>query len=299
MLDSRRLRVLAELERRGSIAATARSLSFVPSAISQQINSLERELGIALTERVDRRITLTPAGRLLAKHAKPIFRQLARAEEAVRQLDSRLPQRLRLSACPDVSAELLAAGLAAMGKADPDCELSVLHQPAEEALAAVWRHESDVAVVCRAEGASPDRSELAERVLLCDRLMLIVADDHPATLNGEIELASLAGERWVLGSSGSLGHALTLAACRGAGFEPVGAYRTDDATFALRLVAAGLGVAVMPWSAVGGSGARVVALPIRDAPVRLTIAAWPEDDRTEAVGAMVECLRSQAIGSEG
>lgn len=207
-------------------------------------------------------------------------------------------RRLRLVASPDASAGLLPAALAELDDAPPTCELTVVQRPDQEALAAVRRCEADLALICRAEtGPAPD-SGLRERVLSCDRLMLAVPAGHPVGRGRRAELADLARERWVLPSPGHLNHVLTLAACRKSGFAPVGAYQTDDPGFALELVGAGLGVALLPPLALAQASDAVRPLAVRDAPVRLLVAAWSGQNGTGAVEMMLDCLAAQAIGAE-
>lgn len=221
------------------------------------------------------------------------------SEELVGQPDGSDARRLRLVASPEASTGSLSAALVEMSATQPDCELTVVERPDDEARAAIRRREADLAVVCRAETDSAPWRGLAGRVLACDRLMLAVPARHPASRDARrVELAGLAEERWVLPSPGRLNHTLALAACRAAGFEPVAPYHTDDAAFALELVAAGLGVAVLPPVALVGAGDAVVPLPIRDAPLRLTMALWHRDRCPDAVCAMLGCLGAQAIGND-
>src|SRR5829696_8217781 len=80
MLDVRRLRLLSELHERGTVTAVAEALSYTPSAVSQQLATLEREAGVALLERDGRRLRLTDAGRLLVEHAEAVIARLELAE---------------------------------------------------------------------------------------------------------------------------------------------------------------------------------------------------------------------------
>ncbi len=83
MLDSRRLRVLLEVAHSGSLAAAADELGYTPSAVSQQIRALEREVGTVVLERRGRGVALTEPGRALAGHAQRIVDALAAAEAEV------------------------------------------------------------------------------------------------------------------------------------------------------------------------------------------------------------------------
>jgi len=79
MLDLRRLRLLRELARRGTIAAVAEALSFSPSAVSQQLSTLEKETGVRLLEPAGRRVRLTAQAELLVAHAEVLLEEMERA----------------------------------------------------------------------------------------------------------------------------------------------------------------------------------------------------------------------------
>src|ERR687889_542030 len=79
MVDVRRLRLLCDLSRLGTIAAVADALRYTPSAVSQQLSALEREAGVPLLERTGRRVTLTPAAHTLVRHTEDVLRQLEEA----------------------------------------------------------------------------------------------------------------------------------------------------------------------------------------------------------------------------
>lgn len=206
---------------------------------------------------------------------------------------------VRIVVAPDAPGSIVAGGLAAMNAAPRECPLTLAQVPARQAVLAVQRHEADLAVLCRSEpGASLRPTGLVERVLLCERLMLTLAADHPAAGLRRAQLGSCVDEPWVLRPPGSLIHALSRLACRSAGFEPAAAYVADDTELALGLVAAGLGVALLPASALAGWDDAVVALPVDHAPLRVTVALWRARDGSDALRAMVACLACQSVGQD-
>lgn len=294
MLDPRRLRVLVEVGRLGSIVAAAESLSFVPSAISQQIAALERELGVQLTTRVGRGIALTTAGQLLVERAAGVLLALAEAEEEVTQLGGLGRGRIRMAAFAS-GAPLVAGALAVVARGHPGVALTLVQLEPADALLALQRHEADVAVVHRTQfepaAATPG---LVERQLLSERLLLAVARDHPLVSAGEIVLERFADAPWVLPSPRSSVHLLTIEACRSAGFEPDAAYTADDPGLALGLVAAGLGVTVIPQLTIDGHEHSVSVRTVPGAPARQVLVAWRADDRSETVALIVELLARQA-----
>ena len=107
MLELRRLVLICEFARRGSIAATAESLGYSPSAVSQQLVALERETGTALIDRTARSAELTDAGRRLVAHAERILSMVEEAESLFARLEACLPstdaQRHRLAQHPRVA----------------------------------------------------------------------------------------------------------------------------------------------------------------------------------------------------
>src|SRR4029453_17986373 len=84
MLDVRRLRTLREVALHGTIRAAAEALAFTPSAVSQQLSALERDVGYEVLERRGRSVHLTAAGRVLVERADAILAELADAETAAR-----------------------------------------------------------------------------------------------------------------------------------------------------------------------------------------------------------------------
>jgi DNA-binding transcriptional LysR family regulator len=111
MLDVRRMRVLREVAERGSIAAAAQALSFTPSAVSQQIATLEREAGVSLVERGPRSIRMTAAGRALAEHTDGILASLEAAEAEIQAIAGVRGGMLRLASFPTAYATIMPAAL--------------------------------------------------------------------------------------------------------------------------------------------------------------------------------------------
>ena len=107
MLDVRRMRVLREVANRGSIAAAAQALSFTPSAVSQQLATLERETGVALVERGPRSVRLTEAGHALVEHADEILARLQTAEADLQALAGLSRGTLRVASFPTAYATIL------------------------------------------------------------------------------------------------------------------------------------------------------------------------------------------------
>ncbi len=125
MMDVRRLRLLLELTRRGTITAVAEALDYTPSAVSQQLAALEREAGVPLLERAGRRVALTPAGLVLARYAESVLATLEEASAALAATRSALTGPLRVGAFPSAAHTILPPALVALGRDHPGLELMV------------------------------------------------------------------------------------------------------------------------------------------------------------------------------
>src|SRR5919201_1696350 len=193
MLDVRRLRMLRELSLHGTIRAAAGALSFTPSAVSQQLSALERELGIELLERRGRSVHLTPAARALVERTEQILVQLAAAEDEARAIASATETPLRVASFPSAAATILADAVRDNGfqvhilEADPRLGLSRL-RAGEVDLAILWEYD----FVPIEPGAG---IELAP--LLDDPIQVVLPASHPAAARPALELADLAQEAWV------------------------------------------------------------------------------------------------------
>src|ERR1700690_2461177 len=177
MLDLHRLRLLKEFAARGSIVATATSLGYTPSAVSQQLAALEREAGVALLDRTARRAELTDSGRRLAAHAERI---LALVEEAEADLSGREPSgRVAVTAFP-TAAVAFAPALARAIRAHPGLTLLLRQAAAGEGLRQVRTGEADIALTDDWSGRAPgtDRGSLRFRHLIDDPLVLVVPRGH-------------------------------------------------------------------------------------------------------------------------
>src|ERR1700749_731943 len=116
MMDVRRLRLLLELTRRGTITAVAESLAYTPSAVSQQLAALEREAGMPLLERSGRRVALTPAGAVLAGLPESVSAVREEASAALAAPRASLTGRLRVGAFPSAARTILPSALVLLGR---------------------------------------------------------------------------------------------------------------------------------------------------------------------------------------
>ncbi|MGR6913557.1 LysR family transcriptional regulator [[Actinomadura] parvosata] len=263
MLDPRKLHLLRELARRGTIAAVAEAVTFTPSAVSQQLSALEREAGVPLLERTGRTVTLTPAGHLLVEHAQAVLEQLERASAALAAARGGPSGPLRIGAFPTAARVLLPPALAGLTGAHPGLEPMVAEIDPADVSAALRAGELDVALVHEYDFVPPVTDASIETEPLFSEPMYLT--DRPS-------VAAARTDAWITGKPGTLCHTMAIRACQAAGFEPVVRHHIDDFDTVLALAAAGQGVALVPHLAATAPppGVRLTRLPLG----RRTLAAF-------------------------
>lgn len=280
-----------EVARAGSLAGAARVLGSTQPAVSQQVKRLEAEAGTPLVVRAGRGVTLTEAGRVLLGHAEAVADRLAAAEQDVAALTGLTSGTVRLVAFPTAAAVLLPPALAALRERAPALQVRFVELEPPEAEAAVRAGEADLAVVFRHEDdddAVP--GDLLREPLAGHPVHAVV----PAGARLPTVLADLHDEMWIAGCVRCRSHLLRCA--RRAGFIPDVRHATDDHVVVQRMVAAGLGVALLPsWALAASSqpGVVAVALPDVDGRVVETLVR-PDARRVPAVAATLQALRAAA-----
>ncbi len=293
MLEVRRMRVLREVAIRGSMAGAADALGYTPSAVSQQIATLEREIGVALVERGPRSVTLTDAGRALADHAEFVLARLAVAEAEVKEIAGLRGGRLRLATFRSAGETIMAQAVARFRALHPDVELSLREGEPEGYLPLLRTGELDLALGFEYDGVPQVLVESTEeRLLLEEPFGVALPASHRLAAAPEVRLADLAGESWVASTPRSSVHSFTRAACAAAGFEPAIDFESDDYHVAQALVATGVAVAFLPQLAAATAHPGVVFREVAPQPPRRRIHAVYRAGglRSPATAAMLDLL---------
>jgi molybdate transport repressor ModE-like protein len=292
-LDVRRMRVLREVAARGTIAAAARALDFTPSAVSQQLATLEREAGVALLDRHGGRVRLTEAGRRLVARTEAILVELEAASAELSAAAADVTGDVHVGAFPSAERALLAPAIAALEARHPDVRVRTTELEPETSLPALRLGDVDL-VVSHEDIARPAPADARlERVdLLEDPLRVVLPPGHPADAEA-VALADLAGVRWVATPPGTACRAMVERACREAGYVPDVPFHANDFGVLAAFVAQGLGVAMVPGLALDAFPAGVVVRPVADVPVarRLYAAARRGGLERPALAAMVDSLQ--------
>jgi DNA-binding transcriptional LysR family regulator len=296
MLNLGRLRVLTEVAYRGSLSAAAVELSYTQSAVSQQIAALESETGMVLLERHPRGVTLTAAGQMLVGHAEGILGRLEAAEAALEAIAGLRGGRLRVASFPTAGATLMPLAIATFRSAYPDVELTLAEGEPEEIVPRLRAGELDLALLFEFPGRSLAAAGETRVELLEDPLHLALPREHRLARRASIRLEELAVEAWVQTSNASPCARHVVRSCLAAGFEPRVAFESDDYQTVQGLVAAGVGVALIPELALSVVREDIVIRALSPAPpTRTVIAVAPAGGRlVPAAPAMLGILEDAA-----
>ena len=290
--------MLRAVAREGSISAAARSLGYTQPAVSHHIARLEEEVATALITRSGRGVRFTDAGLALVEHADAVLTRLDAAEEEVASIAGLRAGRVRLAAFPSAGATLMAGALARLHAEHPGIVVTFAEAEPEDALPLLRAGEIDLALAFSYPAMdTQDGRDLTGIPLLHDPSLLVLPRDHPvAAAEGPVALGELASETWIAGCERCRAHLLHCTTQNG--FSPQIDFATDDHLTVQSLIAAGLGVSLLPALALHiARRPDVAVLPVAGAPARTVEAVLPvADRRPPAVTATIEALRAAADG---
>ncbi|MEU0487917.1 LysR family transcriptional regulator [Nocardiopsis sp. NPDC006139] len=296
MLDLSRLRALHAVHVHGSVAAAAKALGYTPSAVSQQVGKLERETGTPLLERRGRGVVLTDAAAMLVGTAGRVLALVEEAEVSLEERRGRPHGRLTVASFATAARGLLPGVLAELAAAHPALDVRLFeedphatpHMVAQGTVDLAVVHDWDIAPMSVPEGVARER--IGE-----DRCDVLLPPDHPLTVRDSLTRADVAGERWICQPPGTVCHDWLTRTVRSTGTEPDIAHYVAEYQTQLALVAAGLGVAVVPRLGRGPLPADVAVRPVDPAPVRGLAVLWREGaSRRPAITEAVRVLREHA-----
>lgn len=292
-VDVRQLLALHEAIARGSIAQAAAALHVTSSAVSQQIAGLELAAGKQLLVRSPRGVRPTAAGAQLARHAEAILSELEQVDAA---LADDANARITIASFATATRCIIAPTLRAMHAAGEPLDVFVRELDPRDGLLALASGEVDAAIVYGHDLANQPVTVGCElHHLIDDQMLLALPADRFAEV--PISIIALAGEPWLLAPTGSSCHTTAVRACHAAGFDPIVASESQDWSAILAMVAAGLGVALVPRLAIDPhSEDGVVTVETLDANVvrRVHVAHRRGAGTNPAVARLVEVLERQA-----
>lgn len=251
MLDLHRLSLLHRFATQGSITRTAESLGYSASAVSQQLATLEREVGATLLERTARSAELTDVGRRLAGHAATILDAVETAEADLASYRASPVGRVVVAAAP-TAAVALAPALARLRTRYEQLEVVVRQAGPDRAIEELDAHEIDVAVVDDWTDAEPPaRPGRDTRRLLRDPVALALPGTHPlAARPGPVALADVADEPWICAPPGEPSREAFDRVLAAAGVRATIRWEFQGLATIAALVGHGVGIALLPRLAV-------------------------------------------------
>ncbi|MGW1023940.1 LysR family transcriptional regulator [Streptomyces sp. NPDC002577] len=275
MLDLQRLRALHAVSVHGTVGAAAAALGYTPSAVSQQLAKLERETRTVLLERHGRGVRLTDEAYRLVDTAQELLAIVERAETELEERRGLPAGRLTVAAFASAARGLLPRVLADLAVRHPaldarltevDPHLSV-DLVAKGAVDVAVAHDWDIAPLPAPPGV--EQAVIGED--LCD---LLVPVGHPLAGRESVRREDLKRERWVCQPPGRVCHDWLVRTLRAAGCEPDIAHQAEENPTLVALVAAGLGIALLPRLGRGPLPDGVVEVRLDPMPVRRLYALW-------------------------
>ncbi len=275
MLDLQRLRALHAVSVHGTVGAAASALGYTSSAVSQQIAKLERETRTVLLEREGRGVRLTDEAHQLVRAARELIAIVERAETELEERRGVPSGRLTVAAFASAARGLMPPVLADLARRHPaldtrltevDPHLSV-DLVAKGAVDLVVAHDWDIAPL-------PAPANVEQTVIGDDLCDLLVPEGHRFAGRTGVRREELAGERWICQPPGRVCHEWLVRTLRASGHEPEIVHMADENPTLVALVAAGLGIALIPRLGRGPLPAGVVEVPLDPMPVRRLYALW-------------------------
>jgi DNA-binding transcriptional LysR family regulator len=241
MLDVTRLRVIDAVARHGSVTAAARDLHYSQPSVTHHLARLEAETGAQLLQRVGRGIRLTPAGQLLADRAAEIIGRIDAAGAELSAHVGLTAGRVRLAGFSSAIGSLVPRAAAALAGSHPGLQISLIDLHPPEAIELLRTGQVEVAIIFRYEETDPEPAGVRLHHLLDDPVYLLSARRGRT-------MAALSDATWIAGCDRCRSHLLAL--CADEGYEPRIGYTSDDMVVMQVLVAAGLGVTIIPGLAL-------------------------------------------------
>ncbi len=301
MLDVRRLRLLSELSRQGTISRVAGVVGYTPSAVSQSLTRLEREAGVPLLERDGRRVRLTPAARSLVARTDRVLAELDAAEAELAAEEGTVRGVVVIGAFPSAAAGLVVPAVAGLVRRHPELSCTVREHEPEDGIPLLRSGELDLLVSESYDDvAAAPAGGLESRPLMSEPLLLVLGPGHPG--EEPVELSALHEESWIAGLPGTQFGAMLEQVCRAAGFSPRIAHRADDSVLHTALAAAGFGVGMLPALACDRSDSAGVRFAEIAPPVphrRLSALLRRGSARRPALAATLAALRRGAREAGG
>lgn len=277
-MELRQLRYLVALSAERSFTRAAAREHIAQPALSQQIRRLEDELGLALVDRTTRSVSITAAGELLVARAHRILAELDAAHEELLSLRGLQAGRVSVGAMHTMGPVDISLILTIFHERHPDVELTVREQSSDELAEMLRVDELDLAFLSVTEQI--ESHGLALYQLVAEELVVLLPEGHRLANRRTVRMAELSDEEFISYREGSRLRELLVGAGEHAGFSPRVKLESNESQRVRRLVARGMGVAILPRSDAVGPGAQVAVVALKSPALQRDITlAWRHDRR--------------------
>ncbi|MDQ2797927.1 MAG: LysR substrate-binding domain-containing protein [Actinomycetota bacterium] len=268
MLDVRRLRLLRELQVRGTLAEVAAALHQSPSSVSQQLTLLEKEVGVALLRKAGRRVALTPQAEILVGHTTAVLDRLEQAESDLAASLTEATGTVRIAVFQSAALALMPDTLTLLAREHPRLRVTMIQREPELALYESWARDFDLVIAEQYPGHGAPWHPTLDRVDLTTDVIRLAVPPAGLPWADVRELEDAADAPWVMEPTGAASRHFAEQACRLAGFEPDVRFETADLQAQIRLVESGNAVALLPGLLWLGRQPVVQLRALADAPHR-------------------------------
>ena len=292
MLSVTRLQLLREVARRGTIASAAAAVHLTPSAVSQQLSTLEQEVEVELLVPVGRSVRLTDAGHMLVLHADRIMGDIAAAETELISMRGVVTGEFGFAAFQTAARTVMPSTIATLGQLFPAVRFSLRDLQPPDEFSALRIGDIDLAVVDDYEGmALMGEFNFERHHVMSDPIFLALPPNLTRT-EGPVALSDFRDSHWIMDTEHGRFCEMVLRACRMSGFEPRIRCHCNDFSTLVALVEAGMGVAAVPGLAVYDRPVRADIRPVRPSLARDIVATTRSDQRNHpVVGAAISELK--------
>lgn len=276
-MELRQLRYFVAVAHRKHFTQAAEELSLAQPALSQQIQHLERELGVTLFERTSRRVRLTSAGEALLVRAERILAEVEWAQMEMQEYTGLARGRVVIGALQSLEAFRFPALLSRFHTRYPGIEIVLREEATERLLELLNTGQLDLTIIQIMDDSWPlelTTSSIVTERLLTEELVLVVAPDHALAHHQNVTVEELRNEPFVMFKPGSGLRHTVIQSSLAAGFTPRILFESGELGTIRSLVAEGLGVSVLPRSVAKAPGREVAIVSLGPPPVRTILLAW-------------------------
>ncbi|WP_248925059.1 LysR family transcriptional regulator [Paenibacillus hamazuiensis] len=242
-MEIRQMRYFMEVAKREHVTEAADALHVAQSSVSRQLFNLESELGVDLFIREGRRVKLTPIGKIFLDRVTQAMNMIGEAEREVKEYLDPEKGTVRIAFPISLAAHVLPTAIYAFRKRYPEAKFQMRQALYRDLIDGVINGEFNLAMIAP---VPEEEKKIKRKILFTERIVALLPIHHPFANRSAIQLLELKDDPFITLPEGTVFRKIALQACNELGFEPNIAFEGDDIDALKGLVAAGLGVALMP-----------------------------------------------------